>query len=73
MDKMRFSAKTSKWTFGHEPGHTVRSVLGDFNLTCRPVAPIFLFYSCFSRKFFTYLRNPKHLEYSGTLYDPGEY
>jgi hypothetical protein len=41
--KMRFSLKTSQRTYGLEPGRMVLSVQGDFILTNRPIAHIFLF------------------------------
>jgi hypothetical protein len=75
---MRFSLKTSKQTYGLELGRTVRSVTGDFILTSRLIAPIFLFYNFFdrdrtNRRFSKDLENPDHFEYSETLYDPSEF
>jgi hypothetical protein len=53
-------------------------VTEDFIFTSRPIAHIFLILSCFDRKrtnrrFFTDLENPNHLEFSETLFDPGEF
>jgi hypothetical protein len=66
--KMRFSLKTSKRTYGLEPGHTVQSVTEDFILINHLKAPIFLFWGCFSkvmtnRRLSTNLENLHHLEY----------
>jgi hypothetical protein len=76
--KIRFSLKTSKQTYGLEPERTVQSVTEDFILINHPKAPIFLFWGCFSkvmtnRRFSTNLENSNHLEYSETLYNPGEF
>jgi hypothetical protein len=48
--KIRFSLKTSKQTYGSKchNGHTVQSVTGNFIFTSHPIAPVSLFYSCFS-------------------------
>jgi hypothetical protein len=48
-----------------------------FIFTSRPIAPVFLSYSYFSRnrtnrRFFTDLENLEPLGYSETLFDPGE-
>jgi hypothetical protein len=50
VEKMRFSLKTSKWTYGYEIGHMVRSIID------RGRTRIF---SVGGRNFFVCLRLPK--------------
>jgi hypothetical protein len=62
------------------PSSDVQSMCGRESLFS-PIVPYLLFsllYSCFSeirtnRRFFIDLENPDFLEYSETLFDPGEF
>jgi hypothetical protein len=42
MDKMRFSLKVSKQTYGLKTGHKIQNVSGNIILTSHPIAHIFL-------------------------------
>jgi hypothetical protein len=43
-------SRDQMYSLKYRSGHTVQSVTGNFVFTNHPIAPVSLFYSCFSRK-----------------------